>query len=120
MASNLLPQSMHNGVTHGKQSAPSGAAPAAASAVPPVVPAQLASVEQLQAQLAEIQAQLVAQPAGMLCLPLQTSAPASAPAEIPHHLLASNPPDYSLGRMSTYRRCYVSRVLGSPTTSDLR
>ena len=36
---------MHNGETRGKQSAASGAAPA----VPPVVPALLSSVEQLQA-----------------------------------------------------------------------
>lgn len=110
-------KSMHSGVTHGKQSAASGAAAtAAAAAVPPVVPAQLASVEQLQAQFAEIQAQLVAQPAGMLCLLLQTSAPASAPAEIPHHLLASNPPNYSLGRMSTDASEFLGAVPCLPTS----
>ena len=61
------------------------AAAAAAAAVPWVVPAQLASIEQLQAQLATIQAQLVAQPAGMLCLPVPV--PTFQPLPLPLPLL---------------------------------
>ena len=104
-------KSMHNGDTHGKQSAASGGAPA----VPPVVPAQLASVAELQAQLVQINAQLAAQPAGMLCC-LPTSAPASAPAAIPQYLMAANPPDYSLGRMSTAASGFLGAVPCLPTS----
>ena len=104
-------KSMHNGDTHGKQSAASGGAPA----VPPVVPAQLASVAELQAQLVQINAQLAAQPAGMLCC-LPTSAPASAPADIPQYLMAANPPDYSLGRMSTAASGFLGAVPCLPTS----
>ena len=104
-------KSMHNGDTHGKQSAASGAAPA----VPPVVPAQLASVAELQAQLVQINAQLAAQPAGMLCC-LPSSAPASAPADIPQYLMAANPPDYSLGRMSTAASGFLGAVPCLPTS----
>ena len=104
-------KSMHNGDTHGKQSAASGAAPA----VPPVVPTHLASVAELQAQLVQINAQLVAQPAGMLCC-LPTSAPASAPADIPQYLMDANPPDYSLGRMSTDASGFLGAVPCLPTS----
>ena len=104
-------KSMHNRDTHGKQSTASGAAPA----VPPVVPAQLASVAELQAQLVQINAQLAAQPAGMLCC-LPSSAPASAPADIPQYLMAANPPDYSLGRMSTAASGFLGAVPCLPTS----
>ena len=102
---------MHNGDTHGKQSAASGGAPA----VPPVVPAQLASVAELQAQLVQINAQLAAQPAGMLCC-LPSLAPASAPVDIPQYLMAANPPDYSLGRMSTAASGFLGAVPCLPTS----